>query len=77
MADNRIELTDPNGGRFLASTPAEINNLVFGAGYKIAQKGLSIDEALVRLAEKGPVAEELAAQQVAPGGDPAPKGASK
>jgi hypothetical protein len=69
--DNRIELRDPNGNPFFASTPGEINNLVFGFGYKIAKSGLTVDQALAQLVEKGPVAEELAAQSVPPG-DPGP-----
>ena len=67
QVDNRVELTDPNGNKFMASTPAEVNDLVFGAGYKIAKSGLTVDQASAQLAEKGPVAEELAAQQAAPG----------
>jgi hypothetical protein len=62
MADNRVKLLDPNGQEFFASTPAEVNQLVFGAGYRLGEKG-TVDEALARLAEKGPVAQELAAQQ--------------
>lgn len=65
MTDNRVELTDPNGQKFYASTPAEVSNLVFGSGYKVAGKR-TVDEAIAQLAEKGPVAAELAAQQATP-----------
>ena len=64
--DNRVELTDPNGNKFMASTPAEVNNLVFGAGYKVP-KGKTVDEVLATLAEKGPVADELAQLSLPPG----------
>jgi hypothetical protein len=74
MADNRVKLHDPNGVEFYASTPAEVSNLVFGAGYKVADKGLSVDAAMAKLAESGPVADQLQAQQAVP---QAPSGGGK
>jgi hypothetical protein len=63
--DKRVELTDPYGQKFRASTPAEVSNLVYGAGYKVP-KGMTVDEAIAQLAEEGPVAEQLAASQGPP-----------
>lgn len=51
MAGKSVTLTDPNGGEFVATSAAEINNLVFGAGYKI-KGGKSVDEALAAVAEQ-------------------------
>ena len=71
-SDNRVELTDPNGNKFLASTPAEVSNLVYGSGYKV--KSGTVEEAMAKLAEKGPVAEALAQTQAPPSAPSQAKG---
>lgn len=53
-----VTLIDPNGQKVQVSHPADITNLVFGAGYKIEGKQTP-DEAAKYLAEKGPVADQL------------------
>ncbi len=55
-----VTLVDPNGDEYVAVAPADINNLVFGAGYRIKEKGLTPDAAIALLIEKGPVAADLA-----------------
>lgn len=73
----RVTLVDPDGNEFRASTPADISSLVYGSGYKIKDKGLTVEEAKVLLAEEGPAAEFLE-PPAAPVPVPAPpKGADK
>lgn len=63
MADPKtVVLVDQNGNDFNASHPAEITNLVFGAGYRFKEKGMTAEKAAALLAEKGPAAEAIAAQ---------------
>jgi hypothetical protein len=57
----RVMLVDPSGNEFPASTPAEVSNLVYGSGYRIKEKGLTVDDAAALLAEKGAAAEFLEA----------------
>lgn len=57
-----VTLVDPQGNECNVSTPADITNLVFGAGYKV-KGNLTPDQAAAQLAESGPVAEQLAQQQ--------------
>lgn len=45
-----VTLVDPNGIEHEASVPTEVNTLVFGQGYKLKDKKLSVDEAIASLA---------------------------
>ena len=56
-----VTLIDPNGQKVNVSHPADITNLVYGAGYKVDGK-ITPDEAAALLAEKGPAAEAIKAQ---------------
>ena len=60
-----VVLVDPNGVEFHATHPAEITNLVYGAGYKLKDKNLTPDKASALLAEKGAAAEVVEAQSLA------------
>jgi hypothetical protein len=64
----RVMLVDPDGNEYPASTPADISTLVYGSGYRIKEKGLTVDAATQLLAEKGPAAEFL--EPPAPPSDP-------
>lgn len=59
-----VTLLDPNGQKVVVSSPADITNLVYGAGYKVEGK-LTPDEAAALLAEQGPVADQLAQLSIA------------
>jgi hypothetical protein len=65
VVDSRktVTLVDPSGNEFNASHPADITNLVYGAGYKV-KGNMTPDEAAQFLLERGPVAEFL--QPLAP-----------
>lgn len=54
-APKTITLVDPNGGECLVSHPAEVTNLVYGAGYKV-KGGKTPEEAIAALAEKNEAA---------------------
>lgn len=52
MADKTVTLIDQLGGEVSVTTPADINNLVFGAGYKI-KGNKTVHEALAYVADQG------------------------
>jgi len=51
-----VTLVDPNGGECLVSHPAEVNNLVYGAGYKV-KGGKTPEEAIAALADNAVTAD--------------------
>lgn len=55
-----VTLLDKEGNEFHASHPGEVSTLVFGHGYRLKNKGQSVDEAMTLLAEKGVAAEAIA-----------------
>ena len=55
-----VVLLDPDGNKYTASHPADITSLVYGAGYRIEQKGLTPEKAVELLATKGIAADDLA-----------------
>lgn len=61
-APKTVTLTDPNGNECLVSHPAEVNNLVYGAGYKV-KGGKTPEEAIAALAAAG---EDAAAKDSKP-----------
>jgi hypothetical protein len=54
-----VTLVDKNGGECKVSTPLDITNLVYGAGYKV--KGKSVDEAYAYLADAQAEADSASA----------------
>lgn len=46
-----VVLLTPDGDEHRATNTGELNNLVFGAGYKLKDSKLTVDEALAQLAE--------------------------
>lgn len=57
-----VTLVDKNGNEVNVSHPADVTNLVYGAGYSVKGK-MTPDEASAFLIEKGPVAAVLAAHE--------------
>lgn len=50
-AQPHVLLVTPDGDEHRATHPAELNNLVFGSGYRLKDAKLSVDEAIASLAE--------------------------
>lgn len=47
-----VEVVDKDGNATLVSHPASLNNLVFGQGYTIKDKGQTVDQAAAFLSGK-------------------------
>lgn len=46
-----VTLVAPDGTKHNSAHPAEINNLVFGQGYALADKGKTVDQAIADLGD--------------------------
>jgi len=55
-APKTVTLTDPNGRDCLVSHPAEVTNLVYGAGYKV-KGGKTAEQAIESLSANAPAAD--------------------